>query len=221
MVHQALTDPEGWNNRAADISFIIDSLGEIEKMTPEVRGKMDYERIGLGGHSFGAYTSQIIGGATIIVPGSDQVISYRDGRVKAILPLSPQGVGQMGLHENSWEAMTLPMMIMSGSEDKGALGQPPEWRMTPFQRVPAGDKYCVFIEGANHFSFCGRLGALLLRLGGEEVDWAEQARITNYVKIASTAFWDAYLKDEQGAKDYLVSDALVRCGEGAVRLDRR
>jgi len=210
MVREALADPDGWKNRAADISFIIDAFGEIEKMTPEVLGKMDHGRIGLGGHSFGAYTSQIIGGATIMAPGSDEVISYRDERVSAILPLSPQGVGQMGLHENSWEAMTLPMMIMSGSEDKGALGQPPEWRMTPFARAPEGDKYCVFIEGANHFSFAGRLGTLLLRFGRQEVDAAEQQRILEYVKIASSAFWDAYLKGDQAARDYLASDGLAR-----------
>jgi len=221
MMRDVLTNPEGWKNRAADISFIIDAFSEIETTTPDVLGKMDYDRIGVGGHSFGAYTSQVVGGSTIIPPGSGELISYRDERVSCILPLSPQGAEQMGLHEDSWEDLTLPTMIMSGSEDKGALGQPPEWRMTPFQRAPEGDKYCVFIEGANHFSFVGPQGTLLLRYMRQDVDAAEQASIFEYVKIASIAFWDAYLKGDQAALDYLASDALEAYGQGAVTLSTK
>jgi predicted dienelactone hydrolase len=219
VVRQALTDPEGWRNRPADISLIIDCFGEIEKMAPEVLGKMDHHRVGVGGHSFGAYTSQVIGGATVMLPGSGEPTSLADDRANCVLLMSPQGPGQMGLHESSWDEFGLPMMVMTGSEDRGALGQDPQWRLQPFQRAPEGDKYAVFIEGANHFSFAGRLGQLMLRLGGREVDRAQQRRILEYVKSASLAYWDAYLKGDQAALAYLASDALEAYSEGVVALD--
>jgi hypothetical protein len=42
-----------------------------------------------------------------------------------------------------------------------ALGQDPKWRKAPYLHSPAGDKYWVYIDGANHMSFTGRLGDLI------------------------------------------------------------
>jgi predicted dienelactone hydrolase len=60
---QVIRDSRLWESRPRDISFVIDSSGEIEKLAPELRGKLDRSRIGVGGHSYGAYTAQAIGGA--------------------------------------------------------------------------------------------------------------------------------------------------------------
>ena len=58
-----------WESRPKDISFVIDSLPEIEKRVPELKRKLDRSRIGVGGHSYGAYTAEAIGGATVTMPG--------------------------------------------------------------------------------------------------------------------------------------------------------
>lgn len=133
-----------------------------------------------------------------------------DGRVGAVLLFSPQGTHQMGLHEHSWDRMRTPVMSMTGTYDRGAGGQEPSWRMQPFTFGPPGDKYHVFIEGAHHFSFGGRL-------------WSrpDQKAIFDCVKIASTAFWDAYLKDDAEARQYLRSDALATFGEKRITLHRK
>src|SRR5713101_8157357 len=57
-----------WGNRARDISLVIDSLSELEKRVPQLKGKMDQKRIGVGGHSYGAFTTQMIGGALLDMP---------------------------------------------------------------------------------------------------------------------------------------------------------
>src|SRR5262249_11155536 len=151
-VDDAVSDTKAWSNRARDISLILDSLPEIERRAPALQGKMDRSRIGVGGHSFGAYTAQLIGGATIDLPGGASHQSFADPRARAILLLSPQGAGQMGLTEHSWDRWKLPMMTMTGSLDRGAQGQSPDWRMQPFQHAPSGDRYALFIEGAAHLS---------------------------------------------------------------------
>ena len=43
-----------WASRPADVSFVLDSLPEIQKRVPGLEGKLDITRVGVGGHSFGA-----------------------------------------------------------------------------------------------------------------------------------------------------------------------
>ena len=223
----ALNDPAAWEARARDISFILDSFAEIERRAPELKGKMDTKRIGIGGHSYGAYTSQLIAGATINTHGAKPAQSFRDERPRAIMLLSPQGRNAQGLTDTSWQQMTRPMISMTGTLDKGLSGQPFEWRLDPFKFSPAGDKYQVLMTGANHLSFTGRLAeghpaiGLLARRNAGLNGGADQKAIFDYIKMASLAFWDSYLKDETKAKEYLKSDALVTYSRSAVKLSRK
>jgi predicted dienelactone hydrolase len=214
----ALRTPSAWANRARDISFLLDSLGELERRVPPLKGRMDTSRIGVGGHSLGAYTAQLIGGATVDMPDAPSA-SFADPRANAILVLSGQGHGQQGLTEHSWEKITRPTMTMTGSLDGGAGGQGPKWKKEPFDYSPPGDKYHIFIEGARHISFIGPFAGALAsaRVGSG----ADQEKIFSYVQIATTAFWDAYLKADAKAKAYLQSDALETYSRGAVKLYRK
>ena len=54
-----------WKTRPPDIQLILDSLDELEANVAGLKGKIDRERIGVGGHSFGAHTSQLIGGVKL------------------------------------------------------------------------------------------------------------------------------------------------------------
>lgn len=152
----AMKNSQGWIERATDISLIISSLKQLEQKVPQLQRQMDLNRIGVGGHSFGAYTAQLVGGATIDIPNGPKQKSLADKRIKAVLLMSPQGEGQQGLTASSWQSWTLPMMVMTGTNDRIGGGRGPEWRRQPFDAAPPGDKYLVFIKGANHFSFGGR-----------------------------------------------------------------
>ncbi|WP_258003841.1 alpha/beta hydrolase family protein [Fischerella thermalis] len=238
-IRQMLGDAKGWKDRATDISFIISSLSELERQAPQLKGKMNTQRIGVGGHSYGAYTAQLVGGATIDIPGGAKAQSFADHRVRAVLLLSPQGTGQQGLTRNSWAKINLPMMTMTGSKDRGAQGQGPDWKEEPFKYSPAGEKYLVFIEGASHFSFSGRFAdggqargetlgrqrgwRLRERFGGGDRRFfgggqQQEGTIFSYVKTASLSFWDAYLKQDSKAKEFLKSDALNSESNGDVSI---
>jgi hypothetical protein len=103
---------------------------------------------------------------------------------------------------------------MTGSLDRGAGEQDPEWRKIPFERSQPGDKYHVFIQGANHMSFVSAKTLLPARAARNE-------SILGYTNSASLAFWDAYLKADRAARSYLQSDALSNSTHGAVKLSRR
>lgn len=202
--------PEAWKNRVLDVILVLNSLEEIERREPELKGKINHERIGVMGHSLGAYTTQLVGGATVDWPGQPAEQSFADNHVKAIIQYSGQGTDQQGLTRKSWNNMKLPMMTMTGSKDRGARRQGPDWKKEPFDYSPPGDKYHVFIEGAHHGSFSGRFARA-----------DEQKIILDYIKSATIAFWDAYLKQDKTAKAYLQSDALEAYSNYKVKLSRK
>jgi len=61
-LREAISDPAAWKNRPEDVSFIIDSFADLERLVPQLKGQLDFRHIGVGGHSFGAYTAALIGG---------------------------------------------------------------------------------------------------------------------------------------------------------------
>lgn len=220
IVGSAMRDTKGWAERPHDISFLIDSFGDLARQVPALSGKVDRRRIGVGGHAYGAYTAQLIGGATVDLPGQEPGRNLADSRVRAILLMSGQGRDQQGLTQHSWDRLTRPMMTMTGSLDRGAGGQGPDWKKEPFDFSPAGNKYHVLIDGANHFSFTGRLleQRSAGRWGAALDSGADQQAIFSYIKMASLAFWDAHLKQQKKARVYLHSYALGGYSHGAVKL---
>jgi predicted dienelactone hydrolase len=218
-------DPAAWKNRVRDITFVADSLPVLEKQVPGLRGRVDAARIAVGGHSYGAYVSQLIGGATVDVPGGARDVSFRDTRFRASLLLSPQGVGRMGLTAHSWNHAAVPMMTMTGSRDRafGDVGM--QSRLDPYSHAPSGDKYLVYIDGATHFTFCDmpskqegrRPGLASLRAHGG----LTQTRMYDYVEVASLAFWDASLKGRPAALAYLHGQDLGQSSGGQVHLSAK
>ena len=212
-VREALHKPELWESRPEDISFVLDSFAALQSEIPGLAQKLDRNHIGVGGHSMGAFTADAIAGALVDLPGRPGT-SFSDTRVKAALLLSPPGPGEFGLNDHSWDRVSLPHLSMTGSLDLGAHREEPGWRRIPFDRSEPGDKYHVFIRGANHLSFITARTGLPAR-------GAEGQAIFSYANSASLAFWDAYLKADSKAKQYLQSDALAGFSHGAVSLSRR
>ena len=58
-----------WASRPKDIAFLRDALHEIEAKVPALRGKRKRAATGVGGHSFGADTAQLVAGATAAPSG--------------------------------------------------------------------------------------------------------------------------------------------------------
>ena len=205
-------DPKNWENRARDISFIIDAFPRLRNKNPVLRWKLDPKHIGVAGHAYGAFTAQLSGGATVDVPG-EKAKNFGDKRVDAVLLLAPDGRFPQGLNDDSWKNFTLPMMDITGSLDKGPFGRAADWRQEPFKFSPAGDKYLALIDEAHH-----ALGGIMGTGKIEGLFGPESAEVRDLVKIASVAFWDAYLKEDPKAKAYLKSNALQSYSKNKVSL---
>lgn len=203
---------EYWESRPADISFILDSLGALEKKVPDLAGEMDRQRIGVSGHSYGANTAQLVGGTKIL---PDNKKRFEDKRVTAVALLSGQGPGEM-LTERSWEDFTKPLLVITGSRDGPTrTGKPAEWRKSPYELSPPGGKHLVWLEGMDH----GLGGVSGLKDGLYKFQTNEDH--VKYTKIVTLAFWDAYLKDSLEARAYLESDTLPAFSKGMVKLEHK
>jgi hypothetical protein len=146
LVRKVIADPAAGIDRTRDVKLLLDSFDQLEAAVPALKGKMDRARIGVGGHSLGAYTAALLGGARIHMAVQDGLQSFADPRPRALIFLSPQGTSQQGLTRDSWTSITLPLMTATGSLDRGQMGQDPSWRKEPFIYSAAlGNKYHVKI----------------------------------------------------------------------------
>ncbi len=218
-VKKYVYDPQVWQVRPLDITFIIDSFAQLHQQIPALKTSMDSSRIGIAGHSFGAYVTMLLAGATVDTPW-EQNVSYKDVRATAFLAISPQGTGQFGLNPRSWRGVNSPVLTISGSKDRGWEKQPPAWRLEAFRYLPPGDKYHLLIAGANHFSYGDRQDAdlmfrrLLDRSASPQSEVIKQKRISSYIQTISIAFWDAYFKQGLAAKEFLLSNAIQASSQG-------
>ena len=228
--------PPYWADRIGDLTYILDHFAELEWRLPVLAGQLDASRIAVGGHSLGAYTAMLIGGTILYHPEDGSIYDYGDPRVKAFLALSAPGAWDgLGVAGYSWDAVTIPMMFVSGSEDPGMLGEDPQWRLEGYIYSPSLDKYSLYIDGATHISYVGfSLGAgqevpaeslppslpdagILQRLLDASAD---QDEIMEYAMIAGLAFWDAHLKGSSVAATYLDTDLIGWYRGGKAHLER-
>ena len=197
-----------WRQRPQEVSMIIDKLADIERQVPGLASRVKPGVIGVGGHSFGAHTSSLIAGART---GTGE--SFKEHRASAVLLISPQGQGN-GFRADAWNDMTGPVMDITGSEDVSIVPTTPQLRRQPFERSPAGNKYLLWIEGAHH------------GMGGISGRWfptagpADAVQL-NTVETVSLAYWDAYLKGDAKARQFLASDSVKTLSKGIAHLERR
>lgn len=228
------TDPQLRISRVEDDKLILDRLDDIEYELPDLAGRIDCARVGIVGHSAGAMTTALMAGThcdmPINGPGGPETQGLSEPRASAFLVLSGQGRGG-AFDEHSWEDIQRPMMVMTGSLDASSrTGETPESRCDPYNYAPPGGKYLLFIQGAAHMSFTGKAagkegpgnGRLInAALSGDKalldrIDDYDQQAIFACVQHSSLAFWDAYLKGDAKAKQYLASDAIGRLGNPSV-----
>lgn len=221
---KSAADPKAWENRARDLAFVLDSLGLVGERVPPLAGKMDAARSGAAGQAYGAYTAGLLAGATVDLPKGEKGKSFADARPKAFLLLSPPGQGWRGFTRSSWSHVARPLMVVTGSRDKGPKGQDSSWRLDAFALSPPGDKFMLLLRGAGAPSFTGQYaepGASLSGRGKGAPSVDEEVAIFKDVKAVTVAFWDATLRGDAAAKAFLASDGLAKETSGRATLERR
>ena len=178
-----------WRSRAADMRYVIDSLGALERMVPALKGRMDKNSILAAGHSFGGQTTSLLIGARVVEPGVDSSGLF-DDRIKAGLMMSPPGFGK-GFLNMSWDDIHRPMLLITGDDDL-TKGVNDDWHYhaDSYFKSPAGTekapKCLAAMAGAKHY-----LGGILGTNRTEEVH--PDPAVVQQIQDMSLAFFERSL----------------------------
>jgi predicted dienelactone hydrolase len=197
--------------RIGDIPAVLDQLAAWNNDTSNaLHGRLDLKHVGMSGHSFGAQTTQAVSGQSF--PG-DVGQRFTDSRICAAVAFSPN-FPKAGSPHAAFGGVKIPWMLMTGTKDSSPIGgATPESRQQVYTALPAGDKYEVVLNNAEHSAFTDR------PLPGDS-----EPRNPNHHRVTlalSTAFWDAYLKNDAAAKGWLAGDGPRGVMESADRWEKK
>ncbi|MEY2428586.1 MAG: hypothetical protein QOJ40_1471 [Verrucomicrobiota bacterium] len=181
-------------NRPLDVSFAIDQMEKMNREEGPLKKRLDLDRIGMAGHSFGAFTTLAIAGETFVAPGGKEA-TMGDARVKAAIPMSSPAPQAKARLDRAFGSIKIPCLHMTGTRDSSPIGETsPEQRRVPFDHMNGADQFLITFKDGDHMIFSGRG-----RMRGGEKD----EHFQTYIRMSSIAFWDGYLKSDPQAKAWL------------------
>jgi len=187
---------ENLRARVRDVSAVLDALATWNGSPGHpLAGRLDLDRVGMSGHSFGAQTTQAVSGQSFPLVGRRST----DPRIKAAVimsPGTPRGRRDPG---DAFAEVTIPWLLLTGTKDTSLIGgQTVESRLAVYPALPAGGAYELVLHDAEHSAFSDRA------LPGDR-----EPRNPNHhraILALTTAFWDAFLRDDDDARAWLDGD---------------
>lgn len=217
-----VAQPMEFIDRPLDVKDILNYLETLSNTDPAYRGRLDLQRVGVIGQSFGGYTALVLAGADINFSQLDQdcqlenetwnlslllqcrartlsdEYSLNDARVKAVIAINPITSSILG--EANLRSIKIPVMMISGSADTVAPAlaeqiQPFTWLTTP-------NKYLVLMENGTHFSVIDSSPQSVFQ-PPDAIVGPEPATARRYLMGLSLAFLESYLNNQPNYRVYL------------------
>ncbi len=201
-----LNDQELWSLRAAECLIARD---EFSIVSNTIGVTIDATYPIIIGHSYGAFTAQMLLGASIAGEKSNLAMNS-DGWAGGVL-ITPQGSGVMGLDQTSWENMTLPMMILTSPQDNDVINQPVERRLDPYYLSAPGYKHLAYLSQGGSGLYSGQRS----RPGSREF------YVFQDMKASINTFLHAYGSRNSEAYYALYQNDLVRRSYGYISMVSR
>lgn len=189
-------------NRFKDVPFVLDQLFDYFKVHQEINA--DLTTLGMSGHSFGALTTQVMGG--MIFPDEQgRLQKYNDVRFKAGILYSPGPIAHLGVDapEDVYGSIDIPMFHMTGTEDDSPVEN---WKYTKrlavYENSARAEKHLLIIKDGDHMVFNGSRGKLGVNPNKDKHE--------GIIKIAALCYWDMMLKNDMDAKAWFTGGDFVK-----------
>ncbi len=197
----AAANPQNAINRPNDVKFVIDEMLKLNDMEGELKGKIDPARVGIAGHSFGSFTVLASCGQVMVAPGGQRV-TLTDERIRAGFAMSSPVQSRVD-PKISYGTIAVPIFHMTGTNDNSPVGDTtPGQRRIPFDNSTRSDQYLITLTDGDHMIFGGRAA----RMGRNPRDAAHLA----IIRQSAIAFFDAYLKEDAQAMQFLKDGGLKK-----------
>ncbi|MBW7865103.1 MAG: dienelactone hydrolase family protein [Candidatus Hydrogenedentes bacterium] len=185
-------------DRPKDLSFLIDEMGRLNAGNDSrFLGRVDLEKIGAAGHSFGGFTCSWLVNA--------------DPRVKAIAPMA--GAAPAADRTN----YDCPLLLFIAAEDD-TLGAGRMEDLRRYYEESKGPRYSVEFKNGGHFSFTEMhqlkpdfgdgVGKGKRVTNGEPLDYTPMETVYRLVNGYTTAFFGRYLRGQADYDTYLAENHL-------------
>ena len=179
--------------RLQDVPAVLDQMARWNEDGNHVLGaRVDMLRIGMSGHSFGAVTTQAVSGQR----DASGKQPFTDTRIRAAAVMSPDSPQGGATAAQAFGAVGIPWLLMTGTRDTAFVGAATvASRLAVFPALPTAGKYELVLDLAEHSVFTDRA------LPGDR-----EKRNPNHhraILAISTAFWDAWLRDDASARAWL------------------
>lgn len=184
--------------RFLDVPFVLDHLDDLLETHEAIGEIADVNCIGMSGHSFGALTTQVVGGQMFPDEGGN-LKRFKEDRFKAGIAYSPVPIAHLALDEPAdiYGSIDLPMLYMTGTDDSSPVeGWDYTKRLVVHEHAGA-EKFLHILKDGDHMVYNGSRG----KLGDNPLREVHETDI----KQTALAFWNAKLKDDQDAQAWLTS----------------
>jgi dienelactone hydrolase len=195
---QAVANPQNAINRALDVPFVINKMLALNKTAGSpLAGLIDPTKIGMAGHSFGAWTTLAVVGEKMKTG-----VTFLDPRIKSAIAMSAPVPGGAVAAAGQFTDIKVPVFHMTGTLDDSPIGETKAAdRRIPYDQSSTPGTCLVIFNGADHMVFSGHAIAAMGR---------NDARYQALILPASLAFWDATLRGDASAKDWLYGGGFAK-----------
>jgi predicted dienelactone hydrolase len=207
--------------RPKDMSFAIDQATEWNRSHPKLKGRFDLNKVGAMGHSFGAFTVMAISGMKpaldwiepSVSPGKGLGPDVFENRLKCGIALSPQGPGDPFFLKESYSSLRIPLMGISGTNDKQQNGEPAIARYESFKLWPEmqGRNHFLWLTNASHLDFTDSTGGAV-----HGRDSSNRADVQTLVRAATLLFFNGCLKLEKNNEQLLTTEEMKPYLKGTI-----
>ena len=179
------------NLRVDDVTDVLDAMRvwTSDKKSPFYK-RIDTNNVGMVGHSMGAKTAQLM-------IGQQGWLTWprKDRRIRAAILMSPSSPSLQSAG-SAFGAVTTPCLLLTGTRDSVPFlgNQSIESRRVVFPSLPNGNAYELVLHNATHSAFSDR---------SLRNDPPPNPKHHRAIEAITTAFWDAYLQDNEDAKKWL------------------
>ncbi len=199
-------------------------LAALPGLAAEARAEIVPDAVGLGGHSFGAWTAAAIAGATVYVQAG-RGRSFADPRPRAFLLLAgppvPPGANPMhpfkGMSNASFAEVTRPLMLIDGTHDDAPPGGSESYRerLAVYALSPPGNKYLALERNGTHMTTVG------LAPAGDAGLVAIAGRTLRDLKALSLPFWRGFVGGDAQSIAWLNGPQPLTIDPGYLTFERR